>query len=87
MDAARVQRAVHLTVDDAGEGLYLVSGGAAAHVVNLEAGTCDCTDFAVHGGPCKHLVACRLVTGDREALAMLREIVPLPKRRKAGGMP
>ena len=85
MDAARVARAVHLTIDERAPGIFEVRGGAGVHTVDLGAGTCDCTDFAVHGGPCKHLLAVRLRRGDAEALEALRAVVPMPSRKRARG--
>jgi len=86
MDTARLARAVHLTAQRVARGRYVVTGGAGAHVVTVtESGAaCDCADFSIRGGPCKHIVACRLRRGDPSMLAALRDLVPMPRRQRRG---
>ena len=79
----RLARAVFLTCERTGFGLYRVSGGAESHAVKLgENPRCDCTDYAVRGGPCKHLLRARLARGDSKVIAALQQLVSLPKNRK-----
>jgi hypothetical protein len=87
MDAARLARAVHLSVEEVGPGRYVVTGGAEPHVVTIGEGggfACDCRDAAVHGVAlgCKHVLAVRLRLADGDVLASLREVVAMPKRSK-----
>lgn len=83
----RLARAVYLHAEPLADGTWRVSGGAEPHAVNLAAGTCDCADFTVRGGPCKHVAACRLRSGDPETLEALRAVVPMPRRaRRKGGL-
>ena len=92
---ARLARAVHLDARPLDAGRWLVTGGAAPHVVaeiesvtgcntpvpgRVVRETCDCVDFRLRGGPCKHVLAVRLRRGDAEALDGLRELVPAPRR-------
>jgi len=77
---ARLARAVHLDARPLDAGRWLVTGGASPHVVDAARGTCDCVDFRLRGGPCKHLWALRLRRGDPEALDALRELVAAPRR-------
>ena len=87
MDAARLVRAVHLTVERVAPGRYLVTGGAEPHEVTVDAaGTlrCACTDALVHRGAigCKHTLAVRLMRADADVLEALRDVVPMPKRAR-----
>ena len=86
MDAARLARAAHLTVERVAPGRYLVTGGAEPHEVTVDTGgvwRCDCTDYAVHGGiGCKHTLAVRLRRADADVLEALRDVVPMPKRAR-----
>jgi hypothetical protein len=79
-DLGRLARAVHLDAVRLVNGAWRVTGGANVHEVTSEATACDCTDYGVRGGACKHLLAVRLHTGDPETLAALRALVPLPRR-------
>ena len=79
----RLARAVFLTCERTGFGLYRVSGGAESHAVKLgDDSRCDCTDYAVRGGPCKHLLRARLARGDSKVIEALRALVALPTTRK-----
>jgi hypothetical protein len=84
VDLGRLARAVHLDAERLTDGRWLVSGGAQPHIVDLDAGSCDCADSAVRGGPCKHLQRVRLALGDAAALERLRALVPLPTRARRG---
>jgi hypothetical protein len=79
----RLARAVHLDAARLATGVWRVSGGASAHEVSAGATTCDCADYGVRGGQCKHVLRVLLALGDPETLASLREIVTLPKRARA----
>lgn len=79
-DLGRLARALHLDAVRLTAGAWRVAGGAIAHEVNAEGTRCDCTDYGVHGGACKHMLAVRLHSGDTETLAALRALVPLPRR-------
>jgi hypothetical protein len=79
-DSARLARAVHLVVESIGTETWRVSGGVTDHVVTGD--RCDCTDYLVRGGRCKHILSVMLFTGDREVLYALREVVPLPSRSR-----
>ena len=80
-DLDRLARAVHLDAERLDTGAWRVTGGANVHEVNADATACDCTDYAVRGGSCKHLLAVKLRAGDSETLRKLRAIVP--QRRQA----
>src|SRR5437773_1863112 len=73
---ARLARAVHLDAERVESGEWSVSGGEHAHAVNKDATDCDCTDHAVRGGLCKHILCARLYMGDRNVLQALRALVP-----------
>lgn len=77
---SRVARAVHLDAERLGALRWRVWGGAREHVVDVARGRCDCADFRLRGHECKHLLRARLGQGDAETLALLRELVPAPKR-------
>ena len=87
MDLARLARAVHLSAERRPDGTWLVSGGAAPHVVNPDAGICDCADFACRGGPCKHLARVQLALGDPGTVSALGAVVPMPKRARRKASP
>ncbi len=80
IDAARLQRAIWLEVQPIAGG-YLVSGGTADNVVEVdgELVRCDCSDARIHGDGCKHSLALRLRAGDDEVIDALRQLVPNPK--------
>lgn len=75
----RLARAVHLDVEQLPDHTWRVLGGALEHLVSADATTCDCADFAMRGGACKHLLAVELRRGDPATLLALRELVPLPR--------
>lgn len=79
VDVRRLARALYLECERETAGRYVVTGGAQAHVVEFgEEPSCDCTDFAVRGGPCKHLLCARLARLDAEIVEALRWLVPFP---------
>lgn len=86
IDLARLARAVHLDVERAGDA-WLVSGGALAHVVSLDAAECDCFGYGQRRTNCKHILAARLRLGDPETLSALRLMIPMPTRSRCGGVP
>jgi hypothetical protein len=76
IDLDRLARAIHLDDVRCGYGT-MVSGGSLAHRVD-DGGTCDCRDFEIRGGPCKHVLAVLLRNADAEVLKALRGLVPMP---------
>jgi hypothetical protein len=59
VDPARVRRALSLNVTELADSEYLVTGGAAEHVVRASRRPwrCDCLDATYGSGACKHAVA------------------------------
>ena len=84
IDSGRLAHAIYWDVKPVAPGRYLVSGGAAGHVVVVDGGRviCDCQDFAIRGDACKHALACRLHGGDPTVVKALRQLVPEPARRR-----
>lgn len=79
VDPRRLARAVHLKCHRETAGRYVVSGGAQAHVVEFgDDPRCDCVDFQVHGGGCKHLLRVRMARGDAAIVEALGLLVPYP---------
>jgi hypothetical protein len=72
---------VHLDAERLEGGAWRVSGGASVHEVTADASACDCADFTVHGGLCKHILAVRLRSGDRDVVDGLRVLVAPPRAR------
>ena len=59
----RLDRAVKLTAEKIGQGLYEVPSQRdprKKYVVDLLGKTCTCMDFTIRGGLCKHLLAAKL---------------------------
>ncbi len=81
IDAGRLQRAIWLDCLPVSPGKYLVSGGTADHVVDVDGGwvRCDCPDARIHGDACKHGLSVRLHNGDPEVVQALRQLVPNPR--------
>lgn len=74
IELGRLQRAIHLDVEELAPGLYRVSG--AGHQYTVWYGyACPCADRV---RPCKHDMAIELYRGNRDYLRSLRAIVPLP---------
>ena len=84
IDAGRLARAIWLQVQPVSGG-YLVTGGAAGHVVEVDGAriTCHCPDAERMGDSCKHSLAIRLRAGDGEVIDSLRELIPNPQRLPA----
>jgi hypothetical protein len=80
-------RAVGLDARRLERGRYEITGGSAPHVVDIRERSCDCTDFAVHGGACKHLLRALMAVGDPFTLSALRSLVPEPKRGRGQKRP
>lgn len=78
----RLARAVHLDAQRTGGG-WCVSGGAALHLVSDDLTACDCADFVIRGGVCKHQLAARLASGDAETLRELRALIAIPRQRRS----
>jgi uncharacterized Zn finger protein len=70
--AGRLARAAALEAVPLGDGSHRVTGGAASHVVS--AAGCDCTDYGVRGGPCKHQLAVRLAGLEPKLREAIREL-------------
>jgi hypothetical protein len=81
IDLERLARAVHLDVEQIGNGAFMVSGGSRAHVVSKDS-MCDCEDARRRRGHCKHQLRVALATGDPEVLLALRRLIPLPSRQQ-----
>ena len=61
-------------------------GRASLHVVTAAGDdglSCDCTDNAVRGGLCKHILRVLLARGDRTVIERLRTLIPDPGRYSA----
>ena len=85
-DLRRLARALYLDVTEMGLGRFRVSGGAEPHMLQKHSDgmSCDCVDYATRGGLCKHVLAVRLVSGDRKLLRALRLLIPYPQSQKVG---
>ena len=81
----RIARAVQLDAVRLENGEWLVTGGATPH--RIRHGICSCYDslYVVHtdvGYRCKHQLKVALLEGDARAWALLRELVPAPRRQR-----
>ena len=84
IDLPRLARSLYLDCAEVEPGVYRITGGELAHRVRLGAEPhCDCTDFAVRGGACKHILRVRLAQGDVGVLRTLQLLVPYPRVRTA----
>jgi hypothetical protein len=81
VDPARLERAKDLTVERRGDA-WLVAGKLRSHVVSADASSCDCRDYEIRGGACKHILAVRRERG--EDLDATLEIDPLGSIRSNG---
>ena len=80
-DPRRLARAVFLDADPLEGRRYMISGGARAHLVDLDGehgADCDCPDHAIRRVLCKHLGRALLAEGDPGTIVSLRGIVPHP---------
>jgi hypothetical protein len=84
IDARRLARAVHLDCEPLPDGRWTVSGGALMHFVRetRRGLVCDCVDAGL-GRECKHVIRVRFALGDAEVLRALRQLIPVPKQRRA----
>ena len=82
IDLTRLARAVHLDAVPRDDVTWQVTGADSFHVVSVgDSGLlCDCADFALRGGPCKHIIRVGLASGDREVIDALRLLIPNPQR-------
>jgi hypothetical protein len=85
IDPIRLARAVHLDAIRRDDVTWRVTGVDSFHVVtDGDTGLlCDCRDFAIRGGPCKHVIRIDLANGDREMISALRLLIPNPRRLPA----
>jgi hypothetical protein len=95
IEPGRLERCLGLSVEHAGRGRYLVSGGTEPHWVDLRSRwvpRCDCGDYLWREQICKHILAAMLREGDERVIQevgglvqALRELVAShepPKRRR-----
>jgi hypothetical protein len=71
IEAGRLERCLGLTVQPAGRGRYLVTGGDEPHWVDLYAPLvprCDCGDHLWRERVCKHILAAMLREGDERVI-------------------
>ena len=77
-DLKRLARNARPDVQRVGPGLFRVNGDALPHLVekHIDGWSCDCSDFASHGGSCMHVLKVRMASGDRKILRALRLLIP-----------
>ncbi len=82
IDTGRLKRATWPEVQPVAPGRFLVRGGRAVHMVDIDRGwvRCDCADYSLRGDACKHCLVVRLHSGDPLAVKTLRQLVPAPGR-------
>ena len=82
IDLRRLARAVHLDAAPRDHETWHVMGRASLHVVTGgdDGLVCDCEDFRVRGGLCKHALRILLARGDRAVIEQLRTLIPDPGR-------
>ena len=85
LDPVRVMKAIHLDATPQDDTTWRVTSADSFHVVSVgDSGLlCDCRDFAIRGGPCKHILRVALANGDREVIDSLRLLIPNPHRLPA----
>ena len=86
IDLTRLARAVHLDTTPRDHETWHVMGRASLHVVTAgDDGllVCDCEDFQIRGGLCKHALRVLLARGDRLVIERLRALIPDPGRYPA----
>ena len=85
LDPVRVMKALYLDAVPQDNTTWRVTSADSFHVVSVgDSGLlCDCRDFAIRGGPCKHILRVGLANGDREVIAALRLLIPNPQRLPA----
>lgn len=85
-DPARLQRGSQLAVRQLGPGEFAVQGSRGVRYVNLNSDLpCDCedADYRANRGPCKHVCAARLASGDMALIQALGEQLLRREARKA----
>lgn len=82
IDLLRLMRAVHLDTQPQGD-LWQVTGPESLHLVTVDDSglRCDCRDFEIRGGLCKHILRVGLANGDCDTIKALRKLLPIPTRR------
>ena len=85
IDLRRLARGIHLDCTPRDHETWSVVGPTSFHVVAAgdDGLLCDCQDFAIRGGPCKHALRVLLARGDRVVIERLRALVPDPGRYPA----
>ena len=85
IDLLRMLRAVHLDTQPQDGGVWQVTGPENSHLVTGEDSelVCDCRDFTIRGGSCKHILRVGLATGDSDTFKALRRLLPNPSWRSA----
>ena len=85
IDLVRLCKAVHLETARRDDRTWEVTSADSFHLVTVaDTGLlCDCRDYAIRGGPCKHIIRVGLANGDREVISALRLVVPNPQRYPA----
>ena len=89
LDLVRVCRAIHLDLARRDDATWEVTSANSFHLVTIADNglLCDCQDFAIRGGPCKHIIRVGLANGDREVISALRLLIPNPRRYPAAKRP
>ena len=84
-DPARLARGATLAVRRLGDGEFAVQGSRGVRYVNLKSDLpCDCedADYRANRGPCKHVCAARLASGDMGLIQALGEMLLRREQRK-----
>lgn len=71
VDSARLERALGLRAEVAGEGRYRIVGGDTEHWVDLCNASypmCDCGDYLWRDRVCKHILAALMREGDERVI-------------------
>ena len=85
LDPVRVMKAIHLDAVPRDDTTWRVTSTDSFHLVSVgDSGLlCDCRDFAIRGGPCKHILRVGLANGDRTVIDALRLLIPSPQHLPA----
>ena len=85
LDPVRVMKAIHLDAVPRDDTTWRVTSADSFHLVSVgDSGLlCDCRDFAIRGGPCKHILRVGLANGDRTVIDALRLLIPSPQHLPA----
>ena len=78
-------KAIHLDAVPRDDTTWRVTSADSFHLVSVgDSGLlCDCRDFAIRGGPCKHILRVGLANGDRTVIDALRLLIPSPQHLPA----